>query len=249
MVGRRRDVAMDKARQGMPDRGGPAAPGADGGRRSQTVHAYEEIRRRILENEMPAGSQYLEQELATRLGMSRTPVREALIRLAEDGLVEVRSRHGARVLPVSVDDMREIYELLTELEALAARRVAERGLAARELDRLDRCLAEMEAALARNDLDAWARHDETFHRLLIELSGNRRLVGVVENIWGQAHRVRMLTLRKRPLPTASNRDHAALVDAIRRRDPAAAAALHRKHREVAGAMLLKLIAKAGAEGL
>lgn len=219
------------------------------GRRSQTAHAYEEIRRRILENVMPAGSQYLEQELATELGMSRTPVREALIRLAEDGLVEVRPRHGARVLAVSVDDMREIYELLTELEALAARKVAERGLLPKELARLEAAVGEMESALARNDLDAWAKHDQQFHRLLIELAGNRRLLAAIDSFWGQAHRVRMLTLRKRPMPTASNRDHAALVDAIRRREPEAAVAIHRKHRELAGAMLLRLIAKAGAEGL
>ena len=86
----------------------------------QTQRAYREIRRRILDNDMPPNAQYLEQELADALGMSRTPVREALIRLSDERLVEVRPRHGARVLPVSVDDMREIYELMTELEALAA---------------------------------------------------------------------------------------------------------------------------------
>ena len=87
----------------------------------QTLRAYRVLRRRILDNEMPPNAQYLEQELANALGMSRTPVREALIRLSEERLVEIRPRHGARVLPVSVDDMREIYEMMTELEALAAR--------------------------------------------------------------------------------------------------------------------------------
>jgi DNA-binding GntR family transcriptional regulator len=177
--------------------------------------------------------------------MSRTPVREALIRLAEDGLVEVRPRHGARVLPVSVDDMREIYELLTELEALAARRVAERGVGPADIARLEAAVQNMDTALASADLDAWARHDEQFHRLLIELAGNARLATVVATCWDQAHRVRMQTLRSRPLPTASNRDHSAVVDAIRRRDAATAASVHRRHREKAGEMLLKLLAGGG----
>lgn len=218
-------------------------------RMSQTQRAYEEMRRRILANEMPAGAQYLEQELATLLDMSRTPVREALIRLAEDGLVAVRPRHGARVLPISIADMREIYELLTELEALAARKVAGRGLSKGDLAEMDQAVAAMDRALAAKDLDTWAENDERFHRLLIELAGNARLVASVGTLAGQAHRVRMQTLRQRPLPVASNRDHAALVDAIRRRDVAAADRIHRRHRETAGTMLLKLLEKAPPDGM
>src|SRR5690606_26297255 len=97
-------------------------------RMSQAQRAYRELRRRILHNEMPPNAQYLEQELADSLGMSRTPVREALIRLSDERLVEIRPRHGARILPVSVDDMREIYEMMTELEAFAVRKLARRGL-------------------------------------------------------------------------------------------------------------------------
>ena len=123
-------------------------------RRSQTLRAYHELRRRILENEMAAGTQYLEQTLADELGMSRTPVREALIRLSDERLVEVKPRHGARVLPVSVSDMGEIYELLSTLEAIAAQRVAERGLNTAQLVRLDSAVAGIEQSLDRNDLIA-----------------------------------------------------------------------------------------------
>jgi DNA-binding GntR family transcriptional regulator len=222
---------------------------AKAGRRSQTQHAYVEIRRRILDNDMPPNAQYYEQELADALNMSRTPVREALIRLSEERLVEVRPRQGARVLPVSVDDMREIYELLTELEAFAARILAERGLPARDLAALETAVAEMDAALERNDLVAWARSDEVFHGLLVDLCGNSRLSQVVAMFRDQAHRARMQTLKLRPKPVASNRDHAAVVSAIRLRDPAAAGAVHRQHRHQAGALLLKLLARCGNDGL
>ena len=70
--------------------------------------AHAEIKRRILNNELPAGHQILEQDLAELLDMSRTPVREAMVRLAEEGMVEIRPRHGLRVLPLSAADMQEI---------------------------------------------------------------------------------------------------------------------------------------------
>src|SRR5512141_1326949 len=82
--------------------------------------AYQTMRARILDNQWAPGYRALEQELAQELGMSRTPVREALIRLQKEGLVEVVPRHGMRVLPVSAADMRDIYEMLTALEPMAA---------------------------------------------------------------------------------------------------------------------------------
>ena len=88
--------------------------------------AYEQIRRRILDNAWPPGHRALEQEVALALGMSRTPVREALMRLQAEGLVEVIPRHGMRVLPVSPNDMREIYQILTALECMAAELLAQR---------------------------------------------------------------------------------------------------------------------------
>jgi DNA-binding GntR family transcriptional regulator len=218
-------------------------------RLSQTQRAYYELRRRILDNELVPDRQYLEQELADVLQMSRTPVREALIRLSEERLVEVRPRHGARVIPVSAEDMREIYELLTELESLAARKLGERGLRPAQLARFQAAVDDMEQALERNDLIGWARADETFHSLLVDLCGNSRLKQIVATVRDQAHRARMQTLKLRPKPVDSNRDHAAVVEAIRKRDGERAAAIHRRHRQQAGAMLLSLLAKRGIEGL
>ena len=222
---------------------------ADLERMPQTLRAYREIRRRILDNDMPPNAQYLEQELADALGMSRTPVREALIRLSDERLVEVRPRHGARVLPVSVDDMREIYELLTELEALAARNVADRGLNRDEIRLLEDAVADMDAALERDDLMSWAQNDEIFHTRLVNLANNSRMTQIVTTFRDQAYRARMQTLKLRPKPVDSNRDHANVVEAIRKRDGETAASIHRRHRQRAGALLLRLLAPCGSEGL
>ena len=192
--------------------------------------AYQAIRRRILDNIWPPGHQALEQALALELGMSRTPVREALIRLANEGLVEVVPRHGMRVLPVSAQDMQEIYDILTALEAMAAELVARKKPAPAEIAPLEKASRDMERALKKDDLDAWAEADERYHRMLIELCGNRRLAAVVYNYWDRAHRARMFTLRLRPKPVNSTREHLAVVEAIRRGDAVAARELHRSHR-------------------
>ncbi|MDX1401849.1 MAG: GntR family transcriptional regulator [Kiloniellales bacterium] len=207
--------------------------------------AYRELRRRILENELPAGFQATEQEVAALLDMSRTPTREALVRLASERLVEIRPRHGMRVLPVSAEDMREIYQVLTGLEASAAASVAAKGLSDGELGQLEQAVSDMEDALRDDDLENWAKADERFHALLVDFSGNERLKAVVETFLGQAHRVRRLTLKLRPKPTRSNLAHAAVVKAIKEGDREKAWRVHMKHREESGEMLVGLLQDLG----
>ncbi len=193
--------------------------------------AYQTMRRRILDNAWAPGYRALEQAIALELGMSRTPVREALIRLANEGLVEVVPRHGMRVLPVSAADMNEIYQVLGSLEATAAELVAARRPAAAEIAPLEAASRAMAEALKRGDLDAWAEADERFHRHLVELCGNRLLAATVNNFWDRAHRARMFTLRLRPLPVHSTREHRDLVRAIRKGDVGTAREIHRAHRD------------------
>jgi DNA-binding GntR family transcriptional regulator len=203
----------------------------------------------VLDNALQAGAQLLEQEAAARLGMSRTPVREAMQRLARDGMVEIRPRHGMRVLPISPGDMAEIYDLLYGLESTAAEIVAERGVDAKGLAALEDAVNAMDAALAREDLRGWAQADERFHLALVDLTGNRRLIDAVATYWDQAHRVRVATLGLRPRPTRSNDDHRALVAAIRARDAKRAREIHSDHRKRSGIMLVELLRRLGLGNL
>ena len=201
----------------------------DVGGQPMAAVAYQRMRQLILQNGWPPGFQATEQEVATLLGMSRTPVREALMRLQQDGLVTVVPRHGVRVLPVSTVDMKEIYAVLASLEATAAAMVASRRLGEKELAPLNKATDDMAKALKADDLDAWARADEHFHAHLLNLCGNGRLKAVVLNFWDQAHRVRMLTLKMRPKPR-SRRAACCLVDALRKGDAELARRLHAQHR-------------------
>lgn len=203
--------------------------------------AYQSMRRRILDNVWPPGYRALEQELALSMGMSRTPVREALIRLANEGLVEIMPRHGMRVLPVSAEDMRDIYQMLTALESMAAELVVNRKPTAAQLKPLVDASRDMAKAVKADDLDAWAAADERFHRRLIELCGNRLLIDAVQNCWDRAHRARMVTLRMRPKPTHSTREHMDVVEKIRCGDARGAFESHRAHRERGGRELLAIL--------
>jgi len=216
-----------------------------GGKRSRTQLAYNELRRLILDNHLKPGLRMFEQEVADFLKMSRTPVREALIRLAEDGLVSVKPRHGMTVLPISPRDMRDIYDVVTSLEATAAELAIERGVAKPAVDQLYEAVEAMETALDAGDRAAWSRADEDFHKLLVRCSGNERLITIVNGMWDQTHRARMATLEGRPLPHSSNVDHRDLVSAIERGDIEDAKRIHVAHRKKARDLLLDLLQEMG----
>ena len=213
--------------------------------RSLVEFAYRDVKHRILTNEYPPAFQATETELAVRLGMSRTPVREALLRLQSDGLVELTPRHGIRVLPIYPDDLREIYELLVCLESMAAELLANRGLPADapEFQEMEAANADLHEALERDDLETYAAMDDRFHRLLVGHCGNQRLVRVVASVTEQQHRARMLTLRLRPRPNHSFGEHGGILDAIRRGDARVAHEMHRAHRLRGMKLILGLIEK------
>ncbi len=210
-------------------------------RRSLVDRAYGAIKQRLMGNHYPPNLQILEQDLAGQLEMSRTPVREALIRLEREGLVEIIPRRGMRVVPLSPEDMREIYEIMICLEARAAERLAERHPTESEIAPMIEAHRDMVESLERGDLDSWAAADDRFHRNLIELAGNRRLTQIAFATADQIHRARMVTLRIRPLPRKSNDDHMAVIDAILAGDAKRAYETHANHLINARAMLTKIL--------
>jgi len=196
----------------------------------QSEHAYRRIKLAILSREMPVGFQSLEPALALRLGMSRTPVHEALVRLQDEGYIELQPRRGMRVTALSTRDIREITELLACLEVEAAERAAARRLPPEEIAVFDSAIAAMDRALEASDIDAWNEADYHFHLLLIDACGNRHLIDTARRFLEKANRFRYLTSAYRKPPVYSNVNHAAVVEAIRRGDPQSAVEIHRAHK-------------------
>jgi DNA-binding GntR family transcriptional regulator len=227
------------------------APAAADNKAGLVDAAYQAIKLAIRENVFPPGYQAAEIEIARQLGMSRTPVHEAMTRLQEEGLVQILARRGILVRALTPDDVAEIYELIIALEGAAAGRIARSAEAVRQpvLKRLKDATSEMEKALEKNDLIAWAEADEEFHDALVHGCGNRRLLRMIGTVTDQSHRSRMLTLHLRPKPVFSAREHGRIIAAIRKGDATAAEQAASLHRQRARDEILPLIARLNLRNL
>lgn len=229
----------------------PAAAAEPEAATSLVDEAYRALRSAIRDNVFPPGHQAAEPEIARQLGMSRTPVHEAIIRLQEEGLVQVLPRRGILICPVSTEDIREIYDVLIAVEGMAAALVAglPQGEATAAADALDRETTAMDEALGSDRLLDWAAADDRFHRLLTERCGNRRLARIAATVREQAHRARLVTLQLRPRPTASAAAHRQITAAIRAGAAGEAEAAARAHRIGARDTLLPLLGQLGMRNL
>ena len=208
---------------------------------TRAENAYRLLKAEIRVNALPPGYQATEPELALRLSVSRTTIREALVRLEAEGLVELIPRRGARVLPLRAEDMREIYEILLALEPDAAARLAARKPSAADLAPMEQAADCMEAALLADDLDAWAAADDQFHLSLLDLHGNRRTRAFVGALNDQVHRARMITLRLREPPVKSNEEHRQILAGLGAGRPDLARRAFTQHRERAANELTSLL--------
>jgi len=229
-----------------------ASAAATSDRRPSLVDdAYAAMKEAIRESTFAPGYQASAQEIALRLGMSRTPVHEASLKLQEEGLVRIVPKRGILICALAPDDIREIYDVIVAIEGRAAELVAALPEVDREViaNALAASTADMETAFAAGDLTAWGQADAAFHRALIEGARNGRITRIVQTINDQMHRARMLTLRLRGELPQSIADHGRIVVAIRAGDPAAAHAAARGHRLRTQGELIPLLEKLGLRHL
>ncbi|XYK79459.1 MAG: GntR family transcriptional regulator [Labrenzia sp.] len=211
-------------------------------------NAYEKLKTDILSGELAPGFQAPEPEIAARLEMSRTPVREALIRLEAEGLVSLIPRRGAKVLSIQLQDLTEVMEILAALEGLAAPILA-------RLENKSDALAELECAstaalLARdqNDLNGWIDQDDRFHRIIARYS-NARLEREIGLNLDQIHRaVRVLT-RMNGAPVEADADHRSLIEAFSGGNENAACEIAQAHRLNALQTLRSVFERSGVSQL
>lgn len=193
--------------------------------------AYQTLRARILSGELPANAMLREQALAEELGVSRTPIREALRRLDEAGLVEFIPNRGATVLAWSVDQMRETYFMRASLEGRAA------GLAAVSigtiaLGRLAALIDEMEAFVDSSDDDgiaSLARLNAEFHRIIVTAAGSKQLLAWTESVGRIPLMERNFRRHGAEFRARSNHQHRDILTALRTRDALWADVAMRSH--------------------
>lgn len=192
-----------------------------------TDHVHHELREQIIAGDLPASARLSVPALAARLGVSRSPVREAIVRLVHERLAREEPRRGAVVADVSHKALTAIYEVREVLEGLAARLAVEN--AGRRLIRtLEEILQEHERAVSAEDPTAASEADMTFHRLIREAADNAEVVRMLDDVQTQV-RLAMRTTRVTAGPTLAIADHRAIVTAMEAGDPAAAEEAARAH--------------------
>ena len=186
------------------------------------------LRDAIVSLRLAPGDKLSEQLVARQLGISRQPVREALIRLAETGLVRVLPQRGTLVQPLSVADILDAHFVRDAVEGALVREAALR-MDAPTLRRFREVMAAQRRAARTGDGDAFFAEDEAFHRLVAEAAGRLAAWRVVEDVKPRLDRVRFVNMGQAGRRGLVLRQHGAVVQALADRDPDAAAAAMRAH--------------------
>jgi DNA-binding GntR family transcriptional regulator len=189
--------------------------------RSLSSLVAQEIERMILSGAIAAGERLNEQALASRLGVSRGPVREAVRGLERTGLVVAVRNQGSYVRQVSAEEALEIYDLRAAITGLACARLAETG-APEALAALRACVKRMEAAQRADDAPAYYAANVDFHAALLAHGGGARTRRLYEELGNELHLYRRRALVQPENMRQSNAEHAAILRAIAARDVAAA---------------------------
>jgi GntR family transcriptional regulator, rspAB operon transcriptional repressor len=197
-------------------------------RRKVTDWVYEELKSAIVDLRLAPGDPLREATLADQLGVSKTPIREALTRLEQEGLVETTSFKGAVVTGYSRQDLIEIYELRELLENAAARTAAE-SMADADRDRLDRICRESRKLKKNHDAAGLAALISAFDDVLFEQVRNSRIRALIENLRAHLTRIGHLTAEIPGRIEASVDEHEKIVQAIAARDPELAERQMREH--------------------
>ena len=202
--------------------------------------AYIIIQKAIRNLQLQPNEAFLEREIIEMLEMSRTPIREALIRLEMDRWIRLIPRKGFSVEPIIKENIEQICQIAEALDGVAAE-LATVHIDEEHLEILDSLIARQEKYLAENNLKAYLDVDNQFHNLIVEYSQNERLKNIMDSHSDQLYRARLFTINERKLPIRSIKEHRAIVAAMRAQDSKAAQLLMHSHRHRGGQEILGII--------
>ena len=201
---------------------------------------FEALREAIIKGVLKPGERMMEIQLAEEMGVSRTPVREAIRKLELECLVAMVPRKGAYVADLSMKDIVEVFEIRGALEGLAAELAAER-ITEEELEELERYLVRIMESIGADDLSLMVEVDTDFHTQLYKASRNERLSQIISNLREQIQRFRKTSLAVPGRMKAALEEHKKIVEAISARDGVLARHLAEEHIENAENSLMDAI--------
>lgn len=212
--------------------------------RSLTDGVAEKLRRLIVNGGLAPGEKIDEKLLCQRLGVSRTPFREAMRLLAAEGLVRLTPRRGARVAEITLADLAETFPILGTLEALAAEFACGRITDA-EIRQLRRMQERMVESHEAGDLDEYFRLNESVHRMIRDIGGNAQLIEMLESFSARVRRARCMANLCFDRWTEAIEEHEKILAALEERDGARVSALMKAHLANKHAALAAALTQAG----
>ena len=180
---------------------------------------FNTLREAILKGELQPGERLMELQLASKLGVSRTPIREAIRMLEQEGLAVTVPRKGAEVARMTLKDMEDVLEIREALDELAAQIACER-ISSEQMNRLKDAKKEFERILASGEVKEIADVDVKFHDIIYEATDNAKLVYLLNNLREQLFRYRVEYLKNPENYPALIQEHEAIVSALEARDKA-----------------------------
>ena len=178
---------------------------------------FQTLRQAILRGELKPGERLMEIHLAQKLGVSRTPVREAIRKLELEGLVLMIPRKGAVVAEITISDLEDVLEVRMALEELAMKHACRR-ITKEQLDGLEQLAAVFSESLNGDDVGACAQADMLFHDAIYEATGNNRLTQILNNLREQMYRYRMEYLKDRHSHAQLLKEHEEILNALKCHD-------------------------------
>jgi DNA-binding GntR family transcriptional regulator len=191
---------------------------------------YKILKAQILEGNLEPGSKLVGEKLAEQMGVSRTPIREAIKWLAVEGFVNTIPGHGTFVNSVSIKDLKEVLQVRGVLEGLAAKLAIE-VIKDEQIEELERIIKEMEYYAKEKNLPAFSDCSQRLQELIIDISGNTQLKKIRKIINDQTHRYRIRSLSSPRRLEHSFKEHRDIFEAIKNRDPEKADKLSKIHTE------------------
>ena len=191
---------------------------------------YQILKSQILEGNLQPGTKLIENTLSEQLGVSRTPIREAIKQLVAESFVKTIPGHGTFVNNVSIEDLKEVLEVRGALEGLAVKLVI-KNIKEKEIKELEEILWEMQKYSIEKDLVSFSKCSSKFQALILEISKNNLLIRMRKNICDRSHRYRIISLSSPKRLKYSFEEHQAIFEAIKEKNSEKAERLCQIHTE------------------
>jgi DNA-binding GntR family transcriptional regulator len=209
-------------------------------KKSLSEKVYQRIKTKIIEGVLKEGNKITEQEITNYIGVSKTPVREALQRLIVEGFIIMNSNQRMTIKKIFIKDIEELYQLRMVLDELAVRLIAEK-ITKKEIEKFNKIILKMDYFADKDDILKYAENATKFHNLIMHISKNKQLQQIYNNLEEKSYRYRIKSLKVHGRIKSSLKEHKKIVEALSTGNKEQALQLSQEHINNVFKNILKVI--------